>query len=64
MNAKILTWPAPQEPIPPLPSPPKNEDERIPVPPSDIVPEPLHLPSDEKHKAPIDEVPKEPKIYM
>jgi hypothetical protein len=55
---------APKEPTPPLPSLPKEKEEQIPVPPSDIVPEPIQLPSDDNHKAPIDEVPKEPKIYM
>jgi hypothetical protein len=64
MMRKTLARPAPNEPIPPLPSPPKKEEDRIPVPPSDIVPEPLQLPSEDENKAPIDEVPKEPTIYM
>lgn len=64
MTNYILVGPAPIEPIPPLPSSPKKEEDRIPLPPSDIVPEPIQLPPDDKNKAPIDEVPKEPTVYL
>jgi hypothetical protein len=55
---------SPEEPIPPFPLPPEKEDERIPVPPGVVVPEPLNLPSDDEPKPPIEEDPKEPKIYL
>ncbi len=55
---------SPQKPIPPFPTPPEKDEDRIPVPPTDIEPEPLTLPTDETHKSPINENPKEPKIYL
>ncbi len=52
-----------EKPLPaPLPATP--EDERIPVPPGEIPPEPIYAPGDPGNKAPIDEGPKGPKEYV
>ena len=64
MMRKTLSSNTPVEPVPPFPLPPEKEDERIPVPPTVVVPEPLNLPSDGEPKPPIDENPKEPKINL
>lgn len=63
MSKKTAIGPSPEKSIPPFPLPPEKEDDRIPVPPSDIVPDPLELPSDEP-AVPIDETPKKPTIYV
>lgn len=65
MNKKILQSETPvQEPLPPFPLPPTPEDERIPVPPSDIIPEPINLPPEEPNKSPIEEGKNKEKAYL
>ena len=54
----------PIEPDSPFPVPSQEDDERIPVPPGDVEPEPIELPPSEEPKNPIDEKPLEPKIYL
>lgn len=65
MNRKTLQSETPvQEPLPPFPLPPTPEDERIPVPPGELVPEPIILPPEEPNKSPIDEGKGQQKAYL
>lgn len=64
MIKTIMNVVTPIKPDPFFPLPPEKKDERIPVPPSDIVPEPIELPPEDEPQIPIDENPKEPQDIL
>jgi hypothetical protein len=52
------------KPEPPIPSSDDQKDEPIPVPPGELPPDPIQDPPLPGQQAPIDEGPKEPKMYV
>lgn len=54
----------PSEPEPPRPPVDEKDDERIPIPPGELPPDPIQDPPVPGQQAPIDEGPKGPKMYV